>query len=65
MWTDVSEVVTASIIPVVTDALMMEAVGHSETLVNFYETTWRSIPEGNHLYSFTSLCFSVSGLVVP
>jgi hypothetical protein len=27
-------------------ALMMEAVGTSETLVNFYEITRRNIPEG-------------------
>jgi hypothetical protein len=26
--------------------LMMEAVHTSETLVNFYETTWRNIPKG-------------------
>jgi hypothetical protein len=35
--TDVSEVLTASIIRAIT--LMMEAVSTSETLVNFYQTT--------------------------
>jgi hypothetical protein len=33
---------------------MMEAVSTSETLVNFYETTLRSIPEGRHLQEDTS-----------
>jgi hypothetical protein len=44
MLTDVSEVHTATII-----ALMMTAVSTSETLVNFYETSWCNIPEGCHL----------------
>jgi hypothetical protein len=30
-------------------ALMMEAPSTSETLVNFYQTTRRNIPEDNHL----------------
>jgi hypothetical protein len=30
-------------------ALMMEAARTSETLVNFYQTTWRNNPEDNHL----------------
>jgi hypothetical protein len=38
-WTDVSEVLTASIIRV---ALMTEAVSMSETSVNFYEIIRRS-----------------------
>jgi hypothetical protein len=42
--TDVSEVLTASSI-----SLMMEAVSISETLVNFYETTLRNIPEDSYL----------------
>jgi hypothetical protein len=29
-------------------ALMMEAVITSETSVNFYQTTWRNIPEDSH-----------------
>jgi hypothetical protein len=29
-------------------ALMMEAAHTSETLANFYETTWHNIPEGCH-----------------
>jgi hypothetical protein len=32
-------------------AMMMEAVGTSETSVNLYETTWRNIPEGYHLHT--------------
>jgi hypothetical protein len=32
-------------------ALMMEAVNTSETLVNFYETTLRNIPEDSHLHT--------------
>jgi hypothetical protein len=38
--TDVSEVLTASMI-----ALMMEAESTSESSVNFYKTTRRNIPE--------------------
>jgi hypothetical protein len=30
-------------------ALMMEAARTSETLVNFYQTTWRYNPEDSHL----------------
>jgi hypothetical protein len=30
---------------------MMEAVSTSETSVNFYETTRRSIPDGYHLHT--------------
>jgi hypothetical protein len=30
-------------------ALMMEAARTSETLVNFYQTTWRYNPEDGHL----------------
>jgi hypothetical protein len=44
MFTDVSEVLTASII-----VLMVEAARTSETLVNFYRTTWRYKPEDSHL----------------
>jgi hypothetical protein len=33
-------------------ALMMEAASTCETLVNFYQTTWRHNPEDSHqLYS--------------
>jgi hypothetical protein len=32
-------------------ALMMEAVSHSETSANFYQTTWRNIPEECHLHN--------------
>jgi hypothetical protein len=48
MLIDVLEVRTASIIRAHI-VLMMEAVRTSETLVNFYETTRRNIPEGCHL----------------
>jgi hypothetical protein len=44
--TDVSEVLTTSIIIV----LMMEAVSTSKTSVNFYDTTRRNIPEDSHLH---------------
>jgi hypothetical protein len=44
---DVSEVITATIIRAII-ALMM-AVITSETSVNFYETTLRNIPENSHL----------------
>jgi hypothetical protein len=30
--------------------LMMEAASTSETSVNFYQTTWYSNPEDNHLH---------------
>jgi hypothetical protein len=30
-------------------ALMMEAASTSETLANFYQTTWRNNPEDSHL----------------
>jgi hypothetical protein len=30
-------------------AMMMEAAGTSETLVNFYQTTWHYNPEDSHL----------------
>jgi hypothetical protein len=30
-------------------ALMMEAVSTSETSVNFYDTTWRHIPDDSRL----------------
>jgi hypothetical protein len=43
--TDVSEVLTACII-----TLMTEAVSTSETSVNFFETKWRNIPEDSYLH---------------
>jgi hypothetical protein len=43
--TNISEVLTASIIR----AMMMETVSTSKTSVNFYQTTWRNIPEDSHL----------------
>jgi hypothetical protein len=38
-----------------TIVLMMEAVSTSETLVNFYQTTWHNIPEGSHFHATNSL----------
>jgi hypothetical protein len=35
-------------------ALMIDAVRTSETSVNFYETTWRNIPDGCHLENLKS-----------
>jgi hypothetical protein len=35
--------------------LMMEAADTSETSINFYQTTRRSIPEDNHLQQTTWL----------
>jgi hypothetical protein len=32
-------------------ALMMETAGTSETLVNFYQTTWHNNAEDSHLQS--------------
>jgi hypothetical protein len=49
MITDVSEVLTASIIRSI--ALMMEAVITSKTSVNFYETTRRKIQKDSHLHT--------------
>jgi hypothetical protein len=50
-FTDVSLVLAAYIIVVVMVALMMEAVGTSETSVNFYETTWSNISQGSQLHT--------------
>jgi hypothetical protein len=44
-FTDVSEVLVASIISI---ALMMEAASTSETSVSFYQTTRRNNPEDRH-----------------
>jgi hypothetical protein len=51
--TDVSEVLSASTIRVMT-ALIIEASNSSETWVSFYETTWHNISD-NHLLSYTDL----------
>jgi hypothetical protein len=49
--TDVSEMLTASIVTWTIIAETMEAVSTSETSVNFYQTTRRSIiPEDIHLH---------------
>jgi hypothetical protein len=44
---DVSEVLAASIILLIT--LMMEAASTSETLVNFYRTTWHNTKDSHLL----------------
>jgi hypothetical protein len=48
MFTDVSEVLTVSIIRTHI-ALMMEAANTSETPVNLYQTTQRNNPEDSYL----------------
>jgi hypothetical protein len=56
-FTDVSEVLAASIIRVLSKeltlriSLMIEAASTCETSVNFYHTTRRSIPEDIHLHT--------------
>jgi hypothetical protein len=45
MFTNVSEVLAASIIR----TMMTEAASTSETLINFYQTTWRNTQEYSHL----------------
>jgi hypothetical protein len=47
MFTDISEVLAASIIKVLI-AVMMEAASISEMSVNFYQTTQHNIPEDSH-----------------
>jgi hypothetical protein len=46
-FTDVSEVLTASIVR----AIRMEAVGTSETSVNFYQTIRHNTREDSHLHT--------------
>jgi hypothetical protein len=48
--TDVSEVLTASVIKAII-ALMMEAVSASETLVNFCGRTRHNNPKDSHVYT--------------
>jgi hypothetical protein len=48
-FTDISEVLAASIIRAMSDALMMEAASVSETSVKFYQTARRNIPGDDHL----------------
>jgi hypothetical protein len=33
-----------------TGVLMMEAVNTDETSATFYQTSWRNVPDDNHLY---------------
>jgi hypothetical protein len=35
-------------------ALIMETVSTSESSANFYETTWRNIPEDSHLQDLST-----------
>jgi hypothetical protein len=49
-FTDVSEVLTASIIRAMI-AQMMEAASTSERSVEFYETARRNIPEDSYLHT--------------
>jgi hypothetical protein len=46
--TDVSEVLTASIIKAI---IALETVRTSETSVNFYHSTWRNILEDSHIHT--------------
>jgi hypothetical protein len=46
MFTDVSEVLAASIIRVIT--LIMETANTYETLVNFYQTSWHNNTQDSH-----------------
>jgi hypothetical protein len=41
-------------------AMMMEAVSTSETSVNFYQTTWRKIPEDSHFQAYIrmGMCYA-------
>jgi hypothetical protein len=48
-FTNVSEDLAATIIRVL--IALMEAARTSETLVNFYQTTWHYNPEDSHLYA--------------
>jgi hypothetical protein len=49
-YTDVSVVLAASIIRVT-----MQAVSTSETMINFYQTTWHNNPVGRHLQQHQQL----------
>jgi hypothetical protein len=51
-FTDVSEVLAASIIRTMIIGLMMEAASTSEKSVNFYQTTQSNNPEDSHLQIF-------------
>jgi hypothetical protein len=55
MFTDISEVLAASII-----ALMMEAASTSETSRNFYQITWHYNPEDSHLHKVFEVWLSIS-----
>jgi hypothetical protein len=61
MFTDVSEVLTASITRLI--SLMTEAVSTSDKSVNFYQTTRRNIPEDSRLKPTWFQLFLVSQLI--
>jgi hypothetical protein len=48
-FTDISDVRVVSTIMMMIIILMMEAASTSETVVNFYQTTWSNNPEDSHL----------------
>jgi hypothetical protein len=62
VWPSFDLVWPASIFQPALIALMTEAVSTSETLDNFYETTWYNIPEGCHLQLPYLVAYSVSDL---
>jgi two-component sensor histidine kinase len=47
-WTNISEVLTASMNRVMSLTLIMEAVSTSEMSVNTYQSSWCIIPEDSH-----------------
>jgi hypothetical protein len=72
-FTDVSDVLTASIIGVnslftlmIEAVMMMEEVSTSETSVNLFEIKWRNIPEDSHIHirrleNLKYQCYNVFG----
>jgi hypothetical protein len=50
---NISEIIAASIIRVMTHLPDNRIVETSETMVNFYQTTWRYNPEDSHLNTTT------------
>jgi hypothetical protein len=63
-FTDVSEALPATII-VALIALMMAAVTTPGTSINFYQTTWRNLPEDSHFQPHHSfLGFTTTTIVL-
>jgi hypothetical protein len=46
-----NELIPKHLIPASIIRVMMEAASSSETSVNFYQTTWRNIPEDSQLHT--------------